>query len=1360
MNQLELRGHLIERAGVDAYTSFDATFPDNVREDKPIIPEPMLNWFKSDKNYGDGEDPSTGEYTAKVPMLAEDASGDPEDKEHYLKEHPDYKMHPAEKRTLTNYPWGYRPDKPIEEARKLFTQRWDNRDVAKGGQRYLDIGEEDKTGTASTVVDDLIAETERWKEYAPEYNPLQSTPTTSGPINHAELYDHIANRTATRSGREMIHPHEEDYNHTDMPNLGLGARAKFNAAGMLDEEGKYLPEVHNYMNTLPKTRHETQANHMVPESMVDSYVHGFQNGFKPIQAPEPGTEGQDLNKSWVSKGVSFGGGKPKNEDDEQRERVVGKTNEVLRAHPMFQNQAVYDTLNNAFRGDDNEIDLGALNEWVQTHGIPIHPESPQNTPIIELPFISITPKADPEGTGHGGRLRVEHLHKSGIRDIEHGGNAEGKKRILAKLYDAQKKIASHKDGGGPKKGVNKVAPEDKPQWEANIDYKMGINQQWISMFENQLISNAISTGGLDPDDDDAHQEFIAGLQMGGHELYMQSPTRDTNVFNGYMHRWAAEHGLPDDVEESLYNHDAMKEFLSKELTDGKGRPLHYIDGEGNERFRFRSFPFNKDAIRGHFVANHQNLFEAHGLDPDIDPDMFAQNQVKEFNNKIVEQIGGSIDRPDEEEFDDTGAGPGGGPRIVEGTGGVVDDETDETDEAKILREQQEADANKIEADKAEADRVAAAEAAKKSPRLVTAGRPGQMVHPVTAEMSDYKRVKVGELLRARGVPEDELELTLDHMSEQDYNKAWTEHLASFQKPKPEAEAPAGMDDETKQKYIDTIRTHSHEMHGTDIHGDDKFDDMSDKQIKDAYDASHKDVSTHRAKQASSGKQNYANDIVTRLDVLPDGAPEDKILNQARSLTSEFLKHRTVFDKPALSHWQTLMQDLKAKAQAAGIDWEPLIEGEINQYQDRFGSPEHLEEVNETKRQQQQQQAEYTGTLDSRYAQAQQHPDYRPGHFVRFLEDERGGITTQGFNYNNPIDREYDASALDELGEPPVFEDAKGNTAMGMYHPHSESWINPFVYERARKNMLDKNKNPDLSSTSVIKNGRQWTNTHEYEDDADIDERHAFAIPTQKKQAELEQRNQNQMGYMLGTDGNIVGLDSDWNSVLNSRDMSQEQSPSRIVQDYHIRQLQQQHDQNPEYIGTRREAPIVTPKSPQAQQAQARSQQPPKQEGTAVERFAQRQEGKPSAKPYSFNPQDFMTEREKGWYDYNNFWQDKGTFGRGMGRAFRGQNPFSQTSSIDNYWQDRTKEYETQNKVNDLYHTMHTQYFGQAPDKPFYGSDAWSKQRVTNEGLGYDSGSGQPQSGPAPDQFTQPPYEEQTQPKPPPSEITDALNRLS
>jgi hypothetical protein len=341
--------------------------------------------------------------------------------------------------------------------------------------------------------------------------------------------------------------------------------------------------------------------------------------------------------------------------------------------------------------------------------------------------------------------------------------------------------------------------------------------------------------------------------------------------------------------------------------------------------------------------------------------------------------------------------------------------------------------------------------------------------------------------------------------------------------------------------------------------------------------------------------------------------------------------------------------------------------------------------------------------------------------------------------------------------PPMFEDDKGNRSYGMYHPDSESWINPFVYEKARKNLLNKNKNPHLQSTSIIRNGRQWTNTHEYADHEEIDEKHAFAIPTQKKQAELGQRNQSQMGYMIGTDGNIVGLDSDWDGVLNNRNMSQEQSPSRIISDYHIRRLQQQHEQNPDYIGTRREAPMVEPKSQVAQQAQARSQQQPKQEGTALERFTQRQTGKPSAKPYSFNPQDFMSDKEKNLYDYNSFFQDKGAVGRGVGRALMGQNPFSVTPGIQSYWSDRTKEYETQNKVNELYQRMHTQYFGKAPEQPFYGSSKWSKQRASNEALGYDTtgqDQGQGQYGAQPDQFaetqpqTPPVYEEQTQTIPP------------
>lgn len=346
-----------------------------------------------------------------------------------------------------------------------------------------------------------------------------------------------------------------------------------------------------------------------------------------------------------------------------------------------------------------------------------------------------------------------------------------------------------------------------------------------------------------------------------------------------------------------------------------------------------------------------------------------------------------------------------------------------------------------------------------------------------------------------------------------------------------------MEPEQRQQYEREIREHSQEMHGQDVHGESKFSGMDDKKLTDAFNESHKLVSTHRATKAKEQKENHANDIVTRVRPLSDDASPDMITDRARTLMSEYLHHRHIYSKEALKHWQEQMQDMQAKATQSGIDWEQPISDELDEFDGKegramFGSEEHRQEILQRQLQQTQGQMAQQEQQEQQVAQqaaAQPPPPPAPKQpasaIDRFMQRREGQEVTSYNPWEQMSDVESTKQQIyqgaDKLKLPGASKLARWATGVS---PIDEYWN-----EQVKRYDKENKKNDIYQKLRSAYYGVDYTNAPD-----DAQKRNPLAPPAEKfygLDAEAQKRtafeNQPQPQSQPPASGGAVSELNDW-----------------------------------------------------------------------------------------------------------------------------------------------------------------------------------------------------------------------------------------
>ncbi len=400
---------------------------------------------------------------------------------------------------------------------------------------------------------------------------------------------------------------------------------------------------------------------------------------------------------------------------------------------------------------------------------------------------------------------------------------------------------------------------------------------------------------------------------------------------------------------------------------------------------------------------------------------------------------------------------------------------------------------------------------------------------------EFRDQKILEHLEARGFGKDDAQKYLEVLTPAEKTATFKEHFDEKKKAAQEVVAP--MEPEQRQQYEREIREHSQEMHGQDVHGESKFSGMDDKKLTDAFNESHKLVSTHRATKAKEQKENHANDIVTRVRPLSDDASPDMITDRARTLMSEYLHHRHIYSKEALKHWQEQMQDMQAKATQSGIDWEQPISDELDEFDGKegramFGSEEHRQEILQRQLQQTQGQMAQQEQQEQQVAQqaaAQPPPPPAPKQpasaIDRFMQRREGQEVTSYNPWEQMSDVESTKQQIyqgaDKLKLPGASKLARWATGVS---PIDEYWN-----EQVKRYDKENKKNDIYQKLRSAYYGVDYTNAPD-----DAQKRNPLAPPAEKfygLDAEAQKRtafeNQPQPQSQPPASGGAVSELNDW-----------------------------------------------------------------------------------------------------------------------------------------------------------------------------------------------------------------------------------------
>ena len=1290
----------------NAWTSFNQNFPDQtIMKGDVVIPEHLMNYLKSEYELDETgapipelddkgqpltetiKDEETGVETQqpvfkeKPTRVDDDASGDPE--------HPNYLkgMEPLEKWAFTSRHYGdyTEPMKRIQE-REMFLQEEEERRAALNRRvKAVSTGQEEEPDTLEGLkagVQQIKASKKKKTkaELASEQadaqdavvNPYPGTTegvegTSSHPRTHAELMEHL---TGPLRGRKhnVLHTDHAEYNADTKPYLSPDAHRHLLNAKLVTpydspetKRWEYTEKGKQLMDNLPKVQgaQAYKTGGIMPVTWAEAISgsvnrHGdaFFNTINaaPVETPTP-----------PQPEIEEGGAEPIQNMMYKMARKPQKRVKHTDAdmHPTQENHdALYALLQEGVPG----LNKTKFKAWIKEHGLL------SKGGFIETPFA---PNAHSKN-----RLGIEHLDYRSIMPFDYdedgdvsgvGGGASSYSGLLSVLYGAEEHFT---------RAIEKVNVEGNETASApllnHLAYKQAVNNAWIQMLHNNIEAAREHPNNMFPDPDDAEGRPGVPIDVKSiiaNQYYHDAENHDEvhmNKLRGNLLRW-----LGGDVEDGYEGYHLESEdgknyriFSPQEEDEsyedwvarrGEGTPLDvakmadhiksYTGEDGEPLYYGTEGGFNFAKISKQRPIHNDLRWELrnmHGLEhPEILPS--DEDDDDEGTGEVIASGPG----PDasKEEVDTTEDETGTDDQVVDDQ--VVDETVDDVDEEE--------------------------EAA-----------PSRL---------SFREQKIAQHLQDRGLSAEEAEEYIANLDDGESKKIFGQHLDERLKSTPDT-SPA-MGDDKRQQYEQEMREHSQEMHGTDIHGASKFSEMNDKQLTDAFHQSHKDISTHRSKTAAEEKQNFANDVVTRVPPLQADATPDTIMDRARVLMSEYLHHRQAYDKPALAHWQAQMQDMQMRASQAGLNWETQLGEEMEQFDGQegramFGSPEHkafvLQQMQGQQQQQQAQQEEqtaYDSSLDDRFAEASQHEDYKPGEFIKPMIRNDGSRTYVTHDYNNPFTGNQMSSyaandpAVQDImagGEMDSFTDVDGNSVAGWHHPASGSTVHPHVFEKLRSEVKSLNRNPDINTGLYIPDGSRYTNLYDPAPDEEIPAEHSLGRGS----------------FWMGQDGNLIRLDRQADEFdAHPNNAQHDHAPHKVVSDWHTRRIKQhlqQAGEGAEDQFNKRVAPISTPKSERAQQALVASQTPPQRPEKAIDRFRQRQEG--LAPQPSFNPMDYMTNREKKKqqvYAATDKLQLPAL--SGLARFVTREKP------IDTYHTEQRQAYEKENKVNELYQKLRSGYYG-------------------------------------------------------------------
>jgi len=804
--------------------------------------------------------------------------------------------------------------------------------------------------------------------------------------------------------------------------------------------------------------------------------------------------------------------------------------------------------------------------WIDKHTLPMHDNG-----FIETPFIADTDSKK--------RFTVE--HHLGFRNImpfkfdednmetptSDGGSVGGYTDLLKVLYGSQQAYAETLEETNLP-DVTRIL----------LGHKTEINAAWIDMLhknieatvDDEYYGSLYDTPLMDINKIPANQYY---------NMQSAHPNVQTNRLAANLQTWFGEDGHyvePDGKgNHTLFPPQEEGETEAAwKARRGDGVKLDFnqisehlktLDG-GKFLKADKTFNFQTLGHRANRPGMLNGIRKLHGMEP------------KETVVPPPQPQPGPQPESTEEEFTDEVIAGGPGP---------------DAPKKEIITEDETADTEPKKApewgipQKEEVPRTGQQEMTEENGQLPLAGFEGQPKPAagkpeVSAGGFSFREQKIAQHLKDKGFSDKEIENYVPNFSDAEANKLFGQHLD--ERLKATSETTPAMGDDKRKQYEDEVRAHSQEMHGTDIHGDSKFSDMTDKQLTDTFHQSHKDVSTHRSKKAATEKQNFANDVVTRVPPLKPDATPDTIMDRARILMSEYLHHRNAYDKPALAHWQAQMQDMQARAAQAGINWEDTLGTELEQFDGMegramFGSPEHKAFVLQQMQQQQQQQqgqqeeqTEYDSSLDDRFAEASKHEDYHPGEFIKPMTRNDGSRTYVTHDYNSPFTgNQMSAYASNDPkvqeimagGDMDSFTDVDGNPVTGWHHPASGSTVHPHVFEKLRSEVKSLNRNPDINTGLYIPDGSRYTNLYDPAPDEEIPAEHSLGKGS----------------FWMGQDGNLIRLDRQAEEFeAHPHNAQHDHAPHKVVSDWHTRRIKQhlqQAGEGAEDQFNKRVAPIST-----------------------------------------------------------------------------------------------------------------------------------------------------------------------------------------
>ena len=745
-------------------------------------------------------------------------------------------------------------------------------------------------------------------------------------------------------------------------------------------------------DSLPKRKALGEKEHAIPATWAQSVADAYRSNrtsimgsipadptVTPPQPPTPPEGGAEpLQQMFVMKALAPEG------DRHPHESI----SDGVLFELMMGNEEVMSQLDDLAQEEGADIDdtdwlmanldkgVPALQSWLEKHGMGDlwgeHPEQ-EGTYVLQTPFLH----GGRDGLGAnrmaGGNLTssilhdiVDQRHLAPEEQVMGHGEIQSHLDMLGEINETinkwNTKLTKY-DEIAQTKGLSEKQQQEK-DW---VSKKLQVNMAWAGMLTNNLNSfNANLPEGAAP----IQFENIPGMK------WYNKPDDKSSVHNAaltnFMKSWTANHKgwtyfddgegqthiVPPDWETGRNPKEAPVfnvEEMKNRINAIEGQKFYKPEG----RKGFNATGLRKagmlDQVLGHFR-------EVHGIPEEHYEAGYRGDPTKPYTPPKPE-----VEKP-EVETPKTGI-PKLGNTIEDETGDKTGDKTGEKDtEPKQLPLPEPGDQLGFGGDFGP-----------------NSSRPeSEEPKEVLTPSPTLKREKAIDHLTSNGFGKDEAEQYIGAMDDKEVNSLFSEHMKSRLGNKTSGGVfPPEL---SRDAAIEQIKANADLMHGQHNYAENHFVGMTDQKILDLFHSTNDKVVDHKNAQAKQDKQLHADNIVHRMQPLPDGADNNVILNRARELVGEHLTNKFSFGDSGKKHWAVLMQDLNAKAQAAGVDWESQMNDELQQYDGKqgpmFGSPEHKQMVFQQNMETQKEDGEYDGELDNRYADAVKHEDYHPGEFIR------------------------------------------------------------------------------------------------------------------------------------------------------------------------------------------------------------------------------------------------------------------------------------------------------------------------------------------------------------------------------------------